>query len=119
MDILKIVDLTLWTDIIVLDDSILKLFQRMDKDGDNRIKRNELATLMTSLSMDNRETRRRKATTIMSDKDTDGNKNLDQREFREWVMGKLNSTNIHATIDNLNNLLAVSDDRDFMNVTLY
>jgi tRNA G10 N-methylase Trm11 len=101
IEILRIVDPDRHDDIIRLGKQIALVYQRMDKNHDNHVTRNEFATFLTDVSTDNRKVRKDIANRIVRTNDEDNDHNMQEEEFRTHVLNKLNEKNLKSAIVSL------------------
>jgi hypothetical protein len=95
----------LGTDINMLEDVIVQLFNRFDKNGNGSVSRGELRTFLFDFYTGNKYRRDEWATAVIQEYDQTGNNNLSFDEVRKMIVDTLRSDNMHDTIDSLQTIV--------------
>ena len=98
MQIVAIMNPNIQKDLVMLEDLIVHVFNRIDKNSNGTVSRGELRTFLFDLYTNSKAERNEWAANVIHTYDWNDDDVLDVGEFRKMMVNTLNTENLHDTI---------------------
>ena len=91
-------DPELYNELTAVEEEIVRLFHRLDKNRNGSVSRGELRTFLYDFQNTTKDRRNVWAVAVLRNYDVNGNENLSVQEVRAMIVGTLGPDNLRATV---------------------